>query len=173
MSAKFGWDSRLHPRRLLTFALDGDGVLPPTPRPTMAQPVDGPEVPVDETLVSEGRQLFAQCQWCHGAGAIAGGGAPDLRASAVPLNAAAFSTLVRAGVEARGMPKYEEISDRELEALRHYIRARARKVTRPDGVAPPVPEVAPPVPEAPAEEPGEPVPPAGSLESQSAPPRTL
>ena len=38
------------------------------------------------------------------------------------------------------MPKFDELSDRELEALRQYIRARARKVTRPDGVAPPAPE---------------------------------
>ena len=32
------------------------------------------------------------------------------------------------------MPKFEELTDRELEALRQYIRARARQVTRPDGV---------------------------------------
>ena len=53
---------------------------------------------------------------------------------------ASFASVVRGGNEIRGMPKFEELSDRELEALRHYIRARARKVTRPDGVAPPEPE---------------------------------
>lgn len=173
MSARFGWDSRTHPRRLLTFVLDGTGTLPPTPGPTIARPVDGPEVTIDAGLANEGAQVFTKCQWCHGAGAIAGGGAPDLRASAVPLNAASFATLVRGGLESRGMPKYEELSDRELEALRHYVRARAHKVTRPDGVAPPVPEAPTPAPEAPAEDPGEPVPPAGSLESQSEPPRKL
>ena len=138
MSARFGWDSRVHPRRLLTFVLDGDGQHCRRRRgPTMARPVDGPEVTVDDALAKEGAQVFTKCQWCHGAGAIAGGGAPDLRASAVPLNAASFATMVRGGLETRGMPKYEELSDRELEALRHYVRARARKVTRPDGVAPP------------------------------------
>jgi quinohemoprotein ethanol dehydrogenase len=173
MSARFGWDSRAHPRRLLTFMLDGAGTLPPTPGPSAARPVDGPEVIVDEALAKEGVQVYTKCQWCHGAGAIAGGGAPDLRASTIPLASASFTSVVRGGLESRGMPKYDELSDRELEALRHYIRARAQKVTRPDGVAPPAPLTPAPAPEAPAEEPGEPVPPAGSLESQSAPPRQL
>jgi len=136
ISARFGWDSRVHPRRLLVFALDATGALPPTPGPTFATPVDGGDLVVDEAMAKEGAQLFGKCQWCHGAGAIAGGGAPDLRASLSPLVAAAFATAVRGGSEARGMPKFEELTDHELEALRHYIRARARRVTRPGGVAP-------------------------------------
>jgi quinohemoprotein ethanol dehydrogenase len=132
MSARFGWDSRVHPRRLLTFVLDGTGSLPPTPSPTSATPVDGNDVVLDDAMVKEGAQLFAKCQWCHGAGAIAGGGAPDLRASLSPLVAASFASIVRSGNEVRGMPKFEELTDRELEALRQYIRARARKVTRPE-----------------------------------------
>jgi quinohemoprotein ethanol dehydrogenase len=171
MSARFGWDSRAHPRRLLTFVLDGTATLPPTPKPVLAAPIDGPLVEVDAVQVKEGATLFAQCQWCHGAGAIAGGGAPDLRASAVPLGAASFATVVRGGVEAKGMPKFEELSDRELEALRQYIRARARRVTRPDGVAPPVPEAPASVPATPVEEPPEPPPPPGSLESALPPPK--
>jgi quinohemoprotein ethanol dehydrogenase len=173
MSARFGWDSRTHPRRLLTFVLDGTASLPATPKPAQAIPVDGPLVDIDDAHVKEGAALFAKCQWCHGAGAIAGGGAPDLRASAVPLGISSFATIVRGGVEAKGMPKFDELSDRELEALRQYIRARARRVTRPDGVAPPVPEV----PNVPAAEPETPVeessdrpPPPGSLESAPPPP---
>lgn len=172
MSARFGWDSRAHPRRLLTFVLDGAASLPATPKPASAIPVDGPLVDIDEAHVKEGAALFTQCQWCHGAGAIAGGGAPDLRASAVPLGVSSFATIVRGGVEAKGMPKFDELSDRELEALRQYIRARARRVTRPDGVAPPVPEVPAPTPETKGEEPSEPPPPPGSLESTAPPPRT-
>jgi len=169
MSARFGWDSRAHPRRLLTFVLDGAGVLPPTPGPTFATPVDGSDLVVDEALVKEGAQVFAKCQWCHGAGAIAGGGAPDLRASLSPLVAASFASVVRGGNEIRGMPKFEELGDRELEALRHYLRAQARKVTRPEGVAPPAPETPAPTP-APEEEKSAPKPPPGSLESSGAPP---
>ncbi len=126
MSAQFGWDSRLHPRRLLVFTLDGKGELPPTPSPKVAQAVDVPEFAIDEALSKEGAKVYAQCQWCHGSGAIAGGAAPDLRASAIPMNPASFAALVRGGVEARGMPKYPEISDRDLDALRHFLRARAR-----------------------------------------------
>ena len=66
------------------------------------------------------------------------------------------------------MPKFSELNERELDALRHYIRYRARLATRPTGVAPPPPE-APPEPEQPAE----PVPekkPPGSLESAGPPP---
>ena len=168
MAARFGWDARIHPRRLLTFVLDGKAKLPPTPPPTFAQPLDGAEVTVDETLVKEGIQQWSRCQLCHGPGAVAGGTAPDLRASVVPLNAALFSLTVRTGNETRGMPRFNELTERELDALRHYIRYRARMATRPTGVAPPPPE-APPEPEKPAE----PVPekkPPGSLESAGPPP---
>lgn len=125
ISAQFGWDFRQHPRRLMAFALDGAAELPPTPGPSVAQPVDVPEFALDAALVADGERLYAQCQWCHGRGAIAGGGAPDLRASAVPLNPAAFAAAVRGGNEGRGMPKFAELSDRDLTALRHYFRARA------------------------------------------------
>jgi quinohemoprotein ethanol dehydrogenase len=126
ISGQFGWDSRLHPRRLLAFTLDGQAQLPPTPSPKVAQPADVPEFTLDDSLVQAGAQLYAQCQWCHGAGAIAGGGAPDLRASAVPMNPTAFAAAVREGNETRGMPKFAELSNRDLDALRHYVRARAR-----------------------------------------------
>jgi quinohemoprotein ethanol dehydrogenase len=138
-AARFGWDPRIHPRRLLTFVLDGKAKLPPTPPPTFATPLDGTAMETDKALVDQGIQQWARCQFCHGPGAVAGGTAPDLRASQVPLDAAAFASAVRSGVEARGMPKFDELTDRELEALRHYIRYRARLVTRPNGVAPPPP----------------------------------
>ena len=135
ISGQFGWDSRMHPRRLLAFTLDGTAELPPTPSPSVAKPVDVPEFSINDTLVAEGTRLYARCQWCHGAGAIAGGGAPDLRASATPMNPPAFAAAVRGGNEARGMPRFAELSDRELDALRHYLRARARAASgaaRPD-----------------------------------------
>jgi quinohemoprotein ethanol dehydrogenase len=126
VSGQFGWDSRLHPRRLMAFTLDGQAELPPTPGPNVAKPADVPEFTLDPALVAEGSRLYAQCQWCHGADAIAGGGAPDLRASAVPMNPPAFATAVRGGNEARGMPRFAELSDRDLDGLRHYLRDRAR-----------------------------------------------
>jgi quinohemoprotein ethanol dehydrogenase len=166
-AARFGWDPRLHPRRLLTFVLDGKAKLPPTPPPTFATPLDGTEMEVDKALMGEGIQQWSRCQLCHGPGAVAGGTAPDLRASQVPLNAAAFASAVRTGIEARGMPAFAELTDRELEALRHYIRYRARLVTRPNGTPPPPPAAPPPQKEEKKEE--EPAKPPGSLESM--PPR--
>ena len=128
ISGQFGWDSRLHPRRLLVFTLDGQGELPPTPSPAVAQPIDVPEFALDLGRVRQGEAVYERCQWCHGIGAIAGGGAPDLRASAVPMNPAAFAAAVKNGVEPRGMPKFPELSDEELDSLRHYLRARARGI---------------------------------------------
>ena len=66
------------------------------------------------------------------------------------------------------MPKFSELTDHELDALRHYIRYRARLATRPNGVAPPVAE-APAQEKKPVEETTEKKPP-GSLESTGAPP---
>jgi quinohemoprotein ethanol dehydrogenase len=163
-AARFGWDSRLHPRRLLTFVLDGKAKLPPTPPPAFAAPLDGTDMQVDEALVREGVQQWSRCRSCHAPGAVAGGTAPDLRASQIPLNAAGFASTVRTGIEARGMPRFAELTDHELEALRHYIRYRARLVTRPNGAPPPAAPAAPPPQkeEQPEEEPSRP---PGSLES--------
>ncbi len=62
----------------------------------------------------------------HGDTAISGGVAPDLRASAVVVSKDAFADVLRSGSRRpRGMPSYEQLSDGQLEALRHYIRQQA------------------------------------------------
>ncbi len=128
LAAQHGWQARLHPHRLLTFALDGKATLPDTPPPVQVTPVDDPDFVVDEAKAKDGGLLFAErCIVCHGLGAVAAGYAPDLRASPVALDRQAFSKVVRDGaLELRGMPRYDELSDAELERLRHYLRARAR-----------------------------------------------
>lgn len=166
--ARFHWDYKLHPRRLLAFTLDGTAQLPATPSPTMARPLDGPEVNVDAAVAKQGQAVYARCRNCHGAGAVAAGNAPDLRTLPSVINAASFATIVRGGLETRGMPAFAEITDGELESLRQFIRERARLVTRPDGVAPPPPEEAP-APTKEAEQPAEPQKPPGSLESTPPP----
>jgi quinohemoprotein ethanol dehydrogenase len=58
---------------------------------------------------------------------LSGGFAPDLRASAIPLSAAAFHAVVRGGsLQSRGMPRLADLSEEDLENLRHYLRSRAR-----------------------------------------------
>ena len=131
VSAQFGWNAREHPRRLLAFALDAKASLPPTPPPRRVEPLDAPDFRVDEAAVPLGLEQYTRCLLCHGPGAVAGGTAPDLRASPIPLDGAAFAAVVRNGsLESRGMPKFAELTDRELDALRHYIRYRARLATR-------------------------------------------
>ena len=128
LSAQHGWQARVHPHRALTFVLDGTAVLPPTPPPSRAIPVDDPAMVINPQLVTQGETLYARrCNACHGLAGVAGGFAPDLRASPVGLSAGSFRSVVQGGaLELRGMPKYEELDDAQVEALRHYLRQRAR-----------------------------------------------
>ena len=87
---------------------------------------------MDEALAAVGvnlferRESFGICWLCHGEGAISGGAAPDLRASAAVLDEETFTRIVRGGaLTANGMPMFAEFTDEELEGLRHYIRQRA------------------------------------------------
>lgn len=127
LSAQHGWVGRQHPRRLLTFKLDGKAMLPASPPPTQTVVLKDPSFVVDATLAEKGKPIYAKnCVICHGIAAVAGGAAPDLRASVVPLAGPAFKAIVQGGaLESRGMPKFAELSDEELDAMRHYIRERA------------------------------------------------
>jgi quinohemoprotein ethanol dehydrogenase len=129
LGAQFGWVGRDHPYRLLTFVLDGQGKLPTSPPPMRPLPVDDPQFEVDAAKATAGKMLFGlRCSACHGAGAVAGGHAPDLRASSVVLSGSAFASVVRDGaLESRGMPKFGEFTDEQIGDLRHYIRAQARQ----------------------------------------------
>jgi quinohemoprotein ethanol dehydrogenase len=59
---------------------------------------------------------------------VSGGAAPDLRKSAVPLDADAFKAVLHDGaLMSRGMGRFSQLSDEQLEGLRNYIRQRARE----------------------------------------------
>jgi quinohemoprotein ethanol dehydrogenase len=129
--ADLGWSYRTHTRRLITFSFDGSAILPPQPPPHVPQPIRS-EFAVDAALAEAGSQLFNRdriegiCWYCHGWGAVSGGGAPDLRASAAVLDRQVFDRVVRGGVLTHmGMPAFADLTDRELEALRHYVRREA------------------------------------------------
>ena len=127
ISARWGWDPRRHPRRLLTFALNGKAPLPPTPPRAPAVPLDDAALQLDPAKVKAGEHEYANCTLCHGMGAVAGGIAPDLRASPVPLSAEAFAHVVREGsLQARGMPRFPELTNAQLESLCQFLRQRAR-----------------------------------------------
>jgi quinohemoprotein ethanol dehydrogenase len=121
-----GWSYGVHTRRLIAFSLEGTAELPPLPPPHVATPLNDVSFLVDAGLAEEGAALYGQCRSCHGGGAVAGGMAPDLRASTIPLNHAAFASIVRDGARVgRGMPAFPHLSDDELSGLQHFIRRRA------------------------------------------------
>ncbi|MDY0006392.1 MAG: PQQ-dependent dehydrogenase, methanol/ethanol family [Spongiibacteraceae bacterium] len=123
------WVGREQPRRLLTFTLDGKATLPKH-QLSPPVPIHDPGFKIDAWKAARGEAVYGMknCVICHGVGAVAGGYAPDLRASAVPLSADGFALIVREGaLQPRGMPAFSELTDSDLEAMQHYIRKRAHE----------------------------------------------
>lgn len=123
-----GWEYGA-PRRLLVFALDGKTRLPTVLKPdTSVNAVDDPAIALNEADVRAGADLYVACSLCHGKDAVAGATAPDLRESAIVLDANAFRSVVNDGALLQnGMPRFENLSDAELRQIGAYIRARARE----------------------------------------------
>ncbi|MGV3622940.1 MAG: PQQ-binding-like beta-propeller repeat protein [Archangium sp.] len=130
-SARYNWQYRQQHRRLLTFAIGGTAKLPENEAIPPLTFLDDPTVKLKDADVEKGSIAFARCMVCHGPGAVAGGAAPDLRASPIALQAASFKAIVHGGgLESAGMPKFDELSDEELEQMRSFIRFRARKAIK-------------------------------------------
>ena len=126
MLERFHMGCRTQARRVLTFALDARGTLPPSPD-VPVRAVEDPGFVPDPVRAARADDRFGRsCGICHGVNAVAAGGAPDLRASAIPLDARAFAAVVRDGaLVPRGMPRYEEFTDEQLGDLAFYIRTQA------------------------------------------------
>jgi quinohemoprotein ethanol dehydrogenase len=122
------WNYRTQKRRVLTFALDEEGQLPPVHDVSLPI-VATPHFEVDEAKAVRGDALYHKtCFICHGGGLRAGGAAPDLIRSAVPTNLEALVDVVKHGsLKSRGMPQYQEFSEERIEGLLHYIRKTARE----------------------------------------------
>jgi quinohemoprotein ethanol dehydrogenase len=130
-SANYGWAYGMHTRMLVAFSLEGTATLPVQQPPYVPEPIAA-EFDIDPALSGQGAAVFGLCANCHGPGAVSAGMAPDLRASPTVLDAELFRRIVRDGARSgQGMPRYEELSDELLEALRHYIRQRAEAALRP------------------------------------------
>jgi quinohemoprotein ethanol dehydrogenase len=125
LAAKFGWAYRAQPRRLITFALDSHGKLEASPPQTFAKPLQVPSFVINEGLAVHGDDVYRRnCLLCHGVAAIAGGYAPDLRASKAATDQAVFTEIVRDGLLApNGMPRFKALTDK---GLQHYIRRMSR-----------------------------------------------
>lgn len=125
-----GWKYGAQPRRLLTFALDGKAAIPASPpRDMKVHALDDPKLVLNEADVAAGRALSVQCAACHGVGFhSAGAPGPDLRESALALDLASLSTLLKQRpLLERGMPRFEYLTDAQIRQLHAYIRARARE----------------------------------------------
>jgi quinohemoprotein ethanol dehydrogenase len=122
-----GWKYR-DPRRILTFALGGRAELPKSDPPTLKVNFqDDPAEQIDLKQAAIGKSMSIACAACHGRNLVsAGGPAPDLRESAVPLNPDAFFAVVHDGaLIQRGMPAFA-FGKPQIEALRQYVRATTR-----------------------------------------------
>ena len=126
IGGQHGWAYKAQPRRLITFALDGGVELPAAPPPAFAEPLVGEDFVVDEALAAAGESPYAgYCMLCHGAAAVSGGMAPDLRASRIVLSRDAFMEVVLGGgLLKSGMPQFSDFTEFQADALRHYIRSQ-------------------------------------------------
>ncbi len=124
--SKLGIEYRTQQRRMLTFALGGKAKLP-AKLIVSQKPVDDPDYQPDAAATGRGGVAYHyHCYLCHGMGAIAGGGAPDLRTSAIPLSAEAFHSIVKGGaLLPNAMPRFDFLSDTDVENIRQYVRSRA------------------------------------------------
>ena len=121
------YDARGQKRRVLTFRIGGQAHLPPAPAPFVLKPIPDDVYHPDTALAARGEAVFGpHCLACHGYNAAAAGAAPDLRASYIPQDPAAFRAIVHdGGLKITGMPQFSELSDADLDALRQYLRSRA------------------------------------------------
>ncbi len=128
VQAQHGWAYKAQPRRLISFSLDGHASLPSLPPPQFAKPLKQEDFVVNEMLAAQGRVLYSQhCVLCHGAGAVSGGYAPDLRASSIAVYEDALKDVVQNGSRsAAGMPRFKDLSDADLKSVQHFIRKQAR-----------------------------------------------
>ena len=127
VTAQHGWAYGEQPRRLLTFALDSKVALPPSPPPRVPQAIVKEDFKVDLLPAEQGQALdVCNCTQCHGGSAVSGGYALDLRASQVPVFLAAFHDVVINGSrQLQGMPPFQEMTDKDLVAIQHYLRRQA------------------------------------------------
>jgi quinohemoprotein ethanol dehydrogenase len=118
------------PRRLLTFRLGATAQLPSAPQPIKhITPLDDSDLKLDTTKIAAGNNLYGQvCTGCHGEAVVGNGTAPDLRASPVAFNRAAMHRVLSEGLlVSKGMPRFDDLSDSEIDSLYEFVRSRARE----------------------------------------------
>jgi len=133
-----GWRWNAQPRRLLTFKLDGKGVLPPTaPYDETVNPLDDPDLVIDAAAASAGDALYHMgCNGCHGGGLQSSGApGPDLRESSIALDEDALWQVLHEGaLLEKGMPQFGFFNREQVHQIYSYIRSGARReILRKEG----------------------------------------
>jgi quinohemoprotein ethanol dehydrogenase len=131
--ADYGWRFNEQPRRLLTFALGGRVSLPAGKPPRFhVSAMDDPDIVINLSLADEGAKLYGRCSVCHGMNLENYGSfAPDLRESALAMNWEGFDAVVREGaLAAAGMPKFDDLSEKDARAIYMFIRHRTRETMK-------------------------------------------
>ncbi|MCC7252138.1 PQQ-dependent dehydrogenase, methanol/ethanol family [Hyphomicrobium sp.] len=131
--AQYGWAYGAQVRQLLTFALDGNKPMPDVGPPSFVTALTPAGFTPDDQLADHGETVYKRsCAFCHSAGAVSGGYAPDLRASEVFLDVEQLKKVVQEGALAlNGMPRFRHLADDALKALQHYVRKQALKTKEP------------------------------------------
>jgi quinohemoprotein ethanol dehydrogenase len=137
-TAGYGIDYFSMPRRILAFALDGRGTLPPAPPPLKLERPNDPTYRPNQVLVDRGIVKYHMaCAACHGGLAVPAGSAPDLRLAPVTLERASFEAILKQGqLVSQGMPQFDDLAVEDIESIRQYIRSRAQAIGKPDAPAP-------------------------------------
>ena len=128
---KHGWKYKGQGIRLLSFSLKGDAALPPADGKRFSfRPIEVTGEPIDSSQAEVGFGIYhqASCAACHGMGVRSTGSAgPDLRESPMVNNFAAFKAVVKDGaLLPKSMPRFDDVTDDEVEALFHYVRQQTQ-----------------------------------------------
>jgi len=119
--------------RILTFAIGGNAQLDVPRFGHQGPPSPAIHMNATPATVRAGSILFEKyCFYCHGVGAIAGSGIPDLRYATAETHHQ-FEVIVLGGArESRGMPAFKDVLKRDqLPAIQAYILSRAAAAARP------------------------------------------
>jgi quinohemoprotein ethanol dehydrogenase len=114
--------------RLLVFKLGAKGVLPAAPERPAGLVFTPPEQAGTTEQIAAGEQVFHQyCFACHGAGAVAGGTPPDLRAM-TDQTRGQWDAIVLGGMHwQNGMVGFGgELSKKDSDNVLHFVNERAQ-----------------------------------------------
>ncbi len=114
-------------RRVLTFALGGDGILPAYDLPPGRE--RPPATDADADAVARGARAFTRfCARCHGAGAVSDGSVPDLRRLDNDWYGKFDQVVLEGLMEGAGMPRFDSVLDaRQSADIKAYILTRAEE----------------------------------------------